>query len=214
MAEHPFMPLWTDAYLADTHHLTTLEHGAYLLLLLTAWRTKEKCLLDDDKLLARYTGLTPSQWKRVAPTIRAFFDAKDGRLYQGRLTREAKAVKQKCERQSRNAMAKYQKSNKTDSAMGVPNASQTDAARAIAIAKTNESPKGGDSGAPLTPLVSQDLEEAVSIWNEMAGRCGLSIQSARCGEQDHQGRQCRAHARDVTPTTAEESHDQERPGEL
>ena len=64
MAEFPALPLWTDAYLADTTHLSTIEHGAYLLLLMTAWRTKECCLPDDDKLLSRYARLTAAQWRR------------------------------------------------------------------------------------------------------------------------------------------------------
>lgn len=117
MAEFPYMPFWTDAYLADTRHLSTLEHGAYLLLLITAWRSKEKCLPDDDKLLARYAGLTAAQWKRIGPTIRAFFTVENEQLFQSRLTREAVAVKQKQKSQSRNARAKHQKNKKTDPAV-------------------------------------------------------------------------------------------------
>ena len=39
MAEAPIMPFATDAYIGDTTHLTTIEHGAYLLLLFAMWRT-------------------------------------------------------------------------------------------------------------------------------------------------------------------------------
>lgn len=30
MAEFPALPLWTDAYIGDTAHLTNEEHGVYL----------------------------------------------------------------------------------------------------------------------------------------------------------------------------------------
>ena len=100
MAEFPAMPLWTDAYLADTSHLTTLEHGAYFLLLVVTWRTHDKRLPDDDKKLARYARLTPGQWARIKPTMREFFKVENGFWTQGRLTDEANAVKQYRERQA------------------------------------------------------------------------------------------------------------------
>lgn len=99
MAEFPSMPLWTDAYLGDTTHLTTLEHGAYLLLLMIAWRSKETSLPDDDRLLARYTKLSPSQWKRIKPILAEFFAIENGRWIQKRLLDESNAVKQYRERQ-------------------------------------------------------------------------------------------------------------------
>lgn len=105
MAEFPAMPLWTDAYLGDTRHLTTFEHGAYLLLLIVAWRSPEGTLPDDDRTLARYAGCTRAQWARIAPTIRAFFKVENGRLLQSRLNDERKAVRQKRESQAANGRA-------------------------------------------------------------------------------------------------------------
>lgn len=101
MAEFPAMPLWTDAYLADTSHLTTMEHGAYLLLLIVAWRTQDKRLPDDDKKLAKYARVTAGQWARLRPVLQEFFKVKDGYWTQGRLTDEAEAVRQHRERQSK-----------------------------------------------------------------------------------------------------------------
>jgi len=74
MTQFPHMPLATDAYLADTTHLTAQEHGVYLLLLITAWRVRGRpCLPDDDKMLARYAKLDPRTWKAMKPTIMAFW---------------------------------------------------------------------------------------------------------------------------------------------
>lgn len=95
MAEFPALPLWTDAYLGDTTHLTTMEHGAYLLLLMTAWRSASVELPDDDKLLARYARCNAGQWKRLRPILAPFFRIKNGKWTQGRLNDEAKAVRER-----------------------------------------------------------------------------------------------------------------------
>lgn len=97
MAEFPALQLWTDAYLGDTTHLTTIEHGTYLLLLMTAWRTSDCSLPDNDKVLARYARLTASQWVRIKPVIADFWRIENGRWTQRRLTDEYNAVRQKRE---------------------------------------------------------------------------------------------------------------------
>ena len=100
MADFPCMPFWTDAYLADTRHLTTEEHGAYLLLLMTAWRTKDGTLPEDDKLLSRYAGLSMRKWLNMKTTILEFFDAENGVLLQKKLQKEKKFLHDKKQKAS------------------------------------------------------------------------------------------------------------------
>lgn len=69
MAEFPALTLWTDAYLSDTRHLSTLEHGAYLLLLMEAWRRPYNVLPGDDTTLARLAGLTLAEWLAIRDVI-------------------------------------------------------------------------------------------------------------------------------------------------
>ncbi len=94
MAEFPALPLWTDAYLGDTVHLTTIKHGAYLLLLMTAWRARSHDLPDDDRMLARYCRLTVGQWRRIRPTLEPFWMVANGRWSNRRLLDELDAVRQ------------------------------------------------------------------------------------------------------------------------
>lgn len=65
------MPLYVGDYLGDTGHLSTVQHGAYLLLMMHYWRKGE--LPDDDTQLAAITKLPPRIWADVRPTIQAFF---------------------------------------------------------------------------------------------------------------------------------------------
>jgi uncharacterized protein YdaU (DUF1376 family) len=105
MAEFPALPLWTDAYLGDTTHLTTIEHGAYLLLLMTAWRSRDCKLPDDDRLLARYARCSAGQWKRLRPILEPFFVVENGHWWQRRLTDEAVAVRRKKDNAAANGRA-------------------------------------------------------------------------------------------------------------
>ena len=120
MAEFPRLPLWTDAYLGDTTHLTTIEHGAYLLLLISMWRSKGTRLPNDDRLLARYAKLTPAQWARIRPVIMAFFTVDGAWVTQRRLTEEAAAVRRYHRQQSDRARLKHLKNNGARPATAVP----------------------------------------------------------------------------------------------
>lgn len=67
-----WMPIYVGDYLSNTRHLTTVEHGAYILLILHYWENGE--LPPDEKRIKRITGLTNPQWCRSRNTLAAFFE--------------------------------------------------------------------------------------------------------------------------------------------
>lgn len=65
------MPLYVAEYKKDTGHLSTEQHGAYMLLIMHYWATGG--LPDDDAQLARITCMSLASWKRTRPIIVPFF---------------------------------------------------------------------------------------------------------------------------------------------
>lgn len=77
MAEFPALPIWTDAWLSDTRHLTAAEQGAYFLLVITAWRMHDCALPNSDKLLARWAAMDARTWQRHKAIVLAFWELGD-----------------------------------------------------------------------------------------------------------------------------------------
>ena len=71
MTTSPWIALYVADYLADTTHLSTTQHGAYLLLIMRYWQ--HGGLPDDDEQLARIVGLSLADWRRNRAAIRGFF---------------------------------------------------------------------------------------------------------------------------------------------
>jgi uncharacterized protein YdaU (DUF1376 family) len=67
----PWMPLYVGDYLGDTGHLTTTQHGAYLLLMMHYWRKGE--LPDDDRQLSKIAKLPLRTWCEYRATLQDFF---------------------------------------------------------------------------------------------------------------------------------------------
>lgn len=97
MSQFPHLPLFTDAFLADTGHLSAQETGAYLLLLMVAWRSPECRLPDDDAKLARWARLDARTWRRIKPTVMEFWSLQSGFWMQKRLSREREFVSKRAE---------------------------------------------------------------------------------------------------------------------
>jgi uncharacterized protein YdaU (DUF1376 family) len=74
------MPLYIADYLGDTQHLSTIEHGAYLLLIMHYWQQER--LPNDEGRLARIARMTAKEWSNARATLVALFDGdwKHGRI--------------------------------------------------------------------------------------------------------------------------------------
>ena len=66
-----WMPIYWGDYLADTSNLTTLEHGAYLLLIAHYWQ--HGGIPNDDRQLHRITRCPNNQWKKVWANLQPYF---------------------------------------------------------------------------------------------------------------------------------------------
>lgn len=132
MAEFPALPLWTDAYLSDTRHLSCEQHGAYLLLLMEAWRRPSCSLPNDDEVLARLACLNLARWMEIRDVVMAFwkYDGRRKEWHQLRLDDERSYVAKKRSSQRHKAAKRWDKTKKDDAAAmpeGMPEACPDDA---------------------------------------------------------------------------------------
>lgn len=153
MADLPCMPFWTDAYLADTQHLTTEQHGAYLLLLFQAWRSADGTIADDDEMLARLAKVSQVKWKAMKPVIMAFWklDKRRKTWSQKRIKNEREKAYSKRAKAKDSAATRWNKTEKTDA-----NAMRT---QCYPEPKPEpiEKPKGFSHGAGAQKKSSRDL---------------------------------------------------------
>lgn len=103
-----WMPIYWGDYLKHTGHLSTVEHGAYLLLIGHYWSSGAP-LPDDDAKLRRIAKVeTAAQWKKLRPTVAAFFTIGGGVWKHGRVDRELGAASKR----SADAKAKAERAAK------------------------------------------------------------------------------------------------------
>lgn len=156
---------WGD-YLKDTGHLTTAQHGAYLLLIGHYWSTGEP-LPDDDSILWRIVRAdSQAQWKKLRPAVAAFFTAEDGKLRHRRIDAELAGTAAKAEA----ARKKAQEAANARWAGRGP--------------KPDYEPEGtdyGDTGADAPSIPGASTKNAPSISQALLGQCLSQPQS----ELDH-----------------------------
>lgn len=94
MAALPYMRMYWADYDADTSHLTTMQHGIYLLLIKNYWQ-RGGPLPDDELRLARIAKVSLKDWRHNAPTIREFFKVQDFLWHHTRIAAELSRVEAK-----------------------------------------------------------------------------------------------------------------------
>ena len=148
MANKPAaFPVFADAYLADTMHLTTEEHGAYLLLLMAAWQQDDCALPNDDRKLARITRLSPHKWRVLRETILEFWTVENGRIFQKRQRKEREWVNEKSRTNRENSLKGWEKKRLEDGDTQDIENKQSGVSERIA----NALPNGCEINAPPPP---------------------------------------------------------------
>lgn len=94
--KRPWMPLYVGDYLAKTAHLSTIQHGAYLLLILHYWANGR--LPQDEKQLMAIARMSADEWSSNCQTLASFFEPKwrhsriDAELEKTRTISEKRAI--------------------------------------------------------------------------------------------------------------------------
>ena len=163
-----WMPLYIADYLGDTTHLTTAQHGAYLLLLMSCWK-RGATLPDDDVQLAQMARCDAKAWRAMRPVIAEFFEIEDGTWSQKRLTDEfTKAggiVDKRRQAGKAGAAKRWASANAGDDgkpiANGIANACQT--------ASQTDAPSQSPTPKPKTPEAAHPTHATVGAGAEAAG---------------------------------------------
>ncbi len=139
MKADQWMPLYVGDYLADTGHLSTEGHGAYLLLLMHQWRTG--VIPSDPAEQARIVRLSGRAWRALSPSLAPFFTVTERGWQQMRLERIRTEQTEKTQRLADRARA---------------------AGLASAAARKSNSSSTQDALKPTEPEPEPDIEKKES----------------------------------------------------
>jgi uncharacterized protein YdaU (DUF1376 family) len=106
MAAIPYMPFYVADYLADAGHLTTIQHGAYVLMLMNYWQ-RGKALPSSDAALMSITRLSKSDWSQNRETLMEFFTEVSGTLVNKRTEKELAKFRDKSSQSKSAANARW-----------------------------------------------------------------------------------------------------------
>ncbi|MBM3606199.1 MAG: DUF1376 domain-containing protein [Alphaproteobacteria bacterium] len=177
MSNTPFMQFYPGDYLGKTMDLTTEQHGAYLLILMTMWQHDAK-LPNDPKKLARIARLTPAKFAAVWSEISRFFEVDGDTITNPRMTKERKKAAEKSQKRATagsaggKAKALKDQESRLANAMQLPCHSPDTRNQS----EEREEAKASLSAEPTFPDLAHvdEISQAVSAYNEAAEVVGWS----------------------------------------
>jgi uncharacterized protein YdaU (DUF1376 family) len=114
MSENIWMPIYIGDYLGDTMHLTTEQHGAYLLLIMHYWRSGP--IKANEATIMAITRLDAQAYARGINDVLNFFTMKDGCYRHKRVEAEKRKAnenqKTNAERAKKAAQARWKNHEK------------------------------------------------------------------------------------------------------
>lgn len=155
MADYPALPLWTDAYLADTDHLTLVEHGAYFRLLMLMWRSPSCRIPNDPNWIIRRLRIDLDTFENVVkPVIDEFCTSTGNWITQKRLSEEIEYLRENSKTQSARAKSRWKKEKGACRA----NAGGTSSADAQSMPPARTRHRSGNAPTPTpTPTPQEEL---------------------------------------------------------
>ncbi|EIV3811489.1 DUF1376 domain-containing protein [Klebsiella aerogenes] len=155
MAALPYMQLYIADYLADTMHLSTEEHGAYLLLMFNYWQTGRAI---PKSRLSRIARLTNDRWASVEASLKEFFNDNGTEWVHERIERDLEMVRSSQRQKSDAGKASARARKVKKSAEGKRNSND----RSTGVDEPFEQ---NDNGNPTNkdPDIDTDLKENPSL---------------------------------------------------
>lgn len=139
------VPIWTDAFLRDTMHLSADEVGGYHLILYAMWGRPTCDVPDDDHKLARICRVSLRLWRgRIGPVLREFFASENGVIFSKRLREEAEYVEATLRAQSSRKRGDDKKGRAYALPEGTQLPSQEVAEKSDKLLESNESGQSAD----------------------------------------------------------------------
>lgn len=180
MSKAPSMPMYWDAYIADTTHLSCEEHGAYLMLLGAMWR-RDGTVPDDDADNARILGLSKAKWRkmkaRLADTIPNFI-IEDGYISQKNLRKIWENTQEKIAKNKINGAKGGRAKSNNNNDLSKANATNS-LKRKPSMPEPDPEPYKEDTNVSLslvpTDSTADDVSQAIALFKEAAEKSGWPV---------------------------------------